>query len=463
MVLRYNISMSCRVIRNIGRVPKTWSRDVIFFANILSLFFGNDAQKKELQRTVGNLSTYGSRLIPILNILYKRGKNILVLESKPDYALIEYFQNDLNLTVPKIMILPHQTYLSFQKNNYARLPPYAREIVALLKEAPQPWLSGYVVEKSLLTLAKNIGKKTISTAQGCRKGNDKVALFKFLKGAKLPVFDAYVIPHSRPLLEKARRLERMGYRYAVLKSPIGASGIGMKKIELSLLRKKVRCPKYLFYEGPALLEGWLDENVKGVRPIGSPSVQLFIDDKSVVLYDITEQILSADSVHEGNVAPPEYLKRKKKYLNEILRQAGKIGSWIYQKGYRGTASIDFQVVERNRQWEVRACEVNARVTGATYPSLLARKFLPRKAWLMRNIRFAPALKPETILKVLKRKKLLFTRIKKEGVLPFNFNRNHDGLIGKGQFLFLASNHAGIQKLLKRIKGIPHLKGTYDRD
>ena len=75
-------------------------------------------------------------------------------------------------------------------------------------------------------------------------------------------------------------------------------------------------------------QGWLQPGELGVREIFSPSVQLFLDDESVSLYDLTEQILSDASIHQGNEAPPPYLPMKKGLRSELLRQAGEAGSWL---------------------------------------------------------------------------------------------------------------------------------------
>ena len=141
-----------------------------------------------------------------------------------------------------------------------------------------------------------------------------------------------------------------------------------------------------------MVQGWLDETVANVRHMGSPSIQMFLNDSAVSLYDITEQILNADSVHEGNLSPPPYFSKEDLLYEELFRQAAVAGTWLHEQGYRGTASVDFLVVEQDGSIEVRVCEINARITGATYPSVIARHFLPHDAWLMRNIRFARPLK-----------------------------------------------------------------------
>ena len=125
--------------------------------------------------------------------------------------------------------------------------------------------------------------------------------------------------------------------------------------------------------------------------------------------------------------------------------------------------LTFLVVEHCGSVEVRVCEINARITGATYPSVIARHFLPHDAWLMRNVRFAMPLKDTNLLKVLDQAGYLFHPDMQEGVLPINFNLNEDGSVQKGQFLFLAKNLDDCLFMLKQIESILPLSWHYDRD
>jgi len=212
------------------------------------------------------------------------------------------------------------------------------------------------------------------------------------------------------------------------------------------------------------VQGWLDESMPDVTYIGSPSVQMFLDENCLSLHDITEQILSPDSVNEGNIAPPPYLADDEAMRKELLRQAQIVGTWLHHQGYRGTASTDFHLVERCGRQEVRVCEINARVTGATYPAILARHFTAQgAAWLMRNIRFTPSPEGPKIMEGLKKEGLLYRSGSREGVLPFNFNQDDKGTVMKGQFLFLGPETRDTVRLLHAMKDIESLKGDYDRD
>ena len=59
-----------------------WDRRVIFVANLLGLFFGNEKETGELMDQVGPLETYGGRLVPVLDLLFRGAEdNIVILET----------------------------------------------------------------------------------------------------------------------------------------------------------------------------------------------------------------------------------------------------------------------------------------------------------------------------------------------------------------------------------------------
>ncbi|MGE0268780.1 MAG: hypothetical protein AB7S78_10045 [Candidatus Omnitrophota bacterium] len=445
-----------------GQIPPFWNRSVAFFANILSLFYGNISETEVLKKEVGALETYGSRLIPLINLMFHGKKNVLLLEVPPDNQLIEYFRQDLELTLPQVRVVPFDVYKTFseKKDHYSGR---SQELIDWLRQIDVDCLDGYIVDDALVNLAQLLGKKTVGTKKGCRNGNNKLLLHQFLKTTKFNVFDSYETDSVADIKKCMRDFKAKGYHHVVVKAPIGASGIGMQKLSLDEPFDDLTIPEYLLFEGKVLVQGWLDETVEGVRYIGSPSIQLFVDEQRVHLYDLTDQILSPDSIHEGNVAPPVFLTGGCDCRQELFDQAAVAGQWLYDQGYRGTGSIDFHVIVHNKRTEVRICEINARVTGATYPAILARTFLPKGAWLMRNIRFDPSYETDNLLDVLDRQELLFRPGMSGGILPFNFNPNEAGKIVKGQFLFLGPGVNDVFSLLKRLQEIETIKGVYDRD
>ena len=137
--------------------------------------------------------------------------------------------------------------------------------------------------------------------------------------------------------------------------------------------------------------------------------------------------------------------------------------WLHSTGYRGPASIDFHVALRGESVEVRACEVNARVTGATYPSLLARHFQKRGAWLMRNLALPDAMAAGDLLDLLGRAAHLFSPGDASGCVPVNFNIDAEGRVVKGQFLFLGAGMEEVATQLGDLVALPEIDLHYDRD
>ena len=440
----------------IGELPLFWDRRVIFFANLLSLFFGNEDETAELRRTVGTLGTYGGRLLPILNLVFRRQPNILVLDRKPDPDMVSFFRDRLQLSLPEVMTLQRADYCSFGTGHVSCA---AQEMADFLIDHKAEWVDGFVTDKPLQCLAELCGKSTICTRTASRRGNNKVLLHQQLRELDLPTFDTVMLENETQVDSGAIDLRNKGYRYAVIKSQIGASGIGLLKLDLSAL---VPVPTYMFYEGPCLLQGWLSDCVDGVQCLGSPSVQLFLHDEHLCLFDLTDQILGTESVHEGNVAPPPFIAGQPTLKTELLSQAETVGEWLHDQGYRGTASVDFHVVRRNGAFEVRVCEINARVTGATYPAVLASHLAPGGAWLMRNLCFSKPLSGRKVLRALEQRRLLFDRGDAEGVCPINFNLDEAGMVVKGQFLCIAESVEKTQELLKNVRRwVP--EAEYDRD
>ena len=189
-----------------------------------------------------------------------------------------------------------------------------------------------------------------------------------------------------------------------------------------------------------------------------------LSDDRITFYDLTEQLLSSAHLHEGNIAPPPWLIESQPAVrDELLRQATVAARWLHETGYRGTASVDFHVCDRHHQTEVRICEINARVTGATYPSLLARRFRPSGAWLMRNLEAHQPIEGSRVLDALDHAELLFHPGNQRGVLPINFNTLDDGRLFKGQFLCIDESPAACTDLLRRADALEPIQWTPSRD
>tara|TARA_A100001391_G_scaffold140837_1_gene98790 strand:- start:1180 stop:2598 length:1419 start_codon:yes stop_codon:yes gene_type:complete len=433
-----------RFIDTQGRLPPLWPRGTIFFANLLSLFFGNSDQTRVLGEEVGELDSYSNRLIPILNLLFAGPDNLLVVERAPDPELCRYMRDELGLSLPEICVLTHEEYLDLGRqlethpdSSLSELLPAGHPLARAVNAHSNHWIDGYVIDDILPRIADRLGCPTISSTQASQAGNNKLLLHQFLLTQDLPTVATEIANQPGDVVDCAVRLRDQGYSAAVVRAQVGASGVGMLKLhDLSQPDVLTQAPEYFFHEGPCLVQGWLGPGVQGVTAVLSPSTQLFLDETQVHAFDMTEQILSDHSVHEGNESPPPYLKKRPEIRAETMRQAEIVGGWLHETGYRGTASIDWLVIQRaaDTDWEVYVCEINARVTGATYPSLLAKHFHPEGAWLLRNLRLSQPVTAAALLDVFATKDHLFQLGKRAGVLPLNFNFGKDGLVHKGQFI-----------------------------
>ncbi len=450
-------------IKNIpGQLPTFWNRSVIFFANMQSIFYDNHGGLEKLKQQITGIDTYGGRLIPIINLIFRGTNNLLVLERPPDQTLLRYFEDDLGLSLPDIAILSHSVYDSLITQVDKLLHDEISPILTMIHQHDASWIDGFVSDNVLINIAKALNKPTISSLDGSRRGNNKFLLHNNLSEKGFPVFDT--IPASSPddISSCIATLHKKGYKKAVVKAQIGASGIGMTSLSTTSHNLN-SIPEHFFFEGPCMVQGWLDETVRNIRHMGSPSIQMFLDDNTVFFYDITEQVLNTNSVHEGNLSPPPYFNKGDLVYEELFRQATAAGSWLHEQEYRGTASVDFLVVDNCGSIEVRVCEINARITGATYPSVIARHFLPLDAWLMRNVRFDKPLKDTSLLKILDKAGYLFHPEMKGGVLPINFNLDENGSVLKGQFLCLGKRPEHCMTMLKKIESLLPLSWYYDRD
>ncbi len=449
-----------------GRLPPPWNRPGIFVANLLGLFFGNDEQTAALRTTIGRLESYGGRLLPVMGLLFRSSApNTIVLEQAPQPTLLRYFADDLRLELPRIHVLPHDELLALARAAQADAPlrPAMEALLDRLRETPTASLDGFVTDDSLLALAARSGHETLSCRQGSFEGNHKRLLHDHLVAAGLPTFTTRLVEDAAALPGALRALAAAGYTHAALKSPIGASGIGLWRLDTT--RPAPGPPAYAFAHGACLLQGWIEPGTPAdVTAVHSPSTQLLVRPEAVHVYDLTDQILSSESIHQGNAAPPSWLVDAPPVREALFRQTTSVARWLHGRGYRGAASIDFHVTRlADGSHQVRVCEVNARVTGATYPALLARHFTPDGAWLMRNVRFDPAPDPADVLAGLRRAGVLYQPGDTRGLLPINFNPDPAGGVAKGQFLSLAPALDAAAQLLDTLPDHLPVAATFDRD
>ncbi len=425
--------------RCIGELPPFWDRSVVFFSNLQSIFYDNDEEAKHLLEGISGAMGYGSRVLSVLNLLYRKRPNLVLLEAKPDESLTRYLSEDLGLSLPDYAVLDHDGYRELASSGTGSKGAKAEATLKGLNKHAAAWVDGFVTDSSLVQIARQMGKQTVSTLEGSKNGNNKYLLYQYLVEQKLPVFDTRIAANRRELSACLSDLKKKGYAKAVVKAQIGASGYGMVKLDTENGRQE-SVPDHLFFEGPCMVQGWLDQGTQGVEIVGSPSVQLFLNDDTVFLFDLTDQVLDREGVHEGNISPPPYLQNSTGLEDELLEQAGTAARWLHGQGYRGTASTDFLVVRRGRKTDAILCEINARITGATYPAALARRSNPEGAWYMRNVGFHKTFEGADLLALMDHAGVLYRPGMTVGILPFNFNTDSGGKVMKGQFLCLGQTY-----------------------
>ena len=456
------IAMTPKVKKTPGKLPPFWDRNVLFFCNLQSVFFENQAAADDLIQQIFGAQSYGGRVISILNLLFKNGPNKILLESAPEPHLLDYLSSDLQLSLPTFEVLDHRAYQALHEKLKVKDPSAVDSSVEDLKNHPAEWVDGFVTDSILVKVAARLKKQTITTLEGSQKGNNKYLLYLHQIEQDLPTFETFTASSGGEVATCIKKLFELGYSKAVVKAQIGASGYGMV-ITATKGFNPESIPDYLFHEGVCMVQGWLDHRVPEIERIGSPSIQMFLNDDTVFLFDWTEQILSDESVHEGNLSPPPYIKQHRALEEELFRQASIAGKWLHAQGYRGTASTDFLVITRKRKLEAIICEINARVTGATYPAVLARYFKPDGCWNMRNIQFRKSLDGSQLLSAMDRTAVLYRPGDERGIIPFNFNMDSDGKVTKGQFLSLADEPQECGALLDHVWTELPVEWGYARD
>ena len=439
--------------------PPFWGRRALFFSNIHSIFYGNVEETRQLMDEITGAHSYGGRVMSILDLLFHERPNLMLLEVAPEPSLVKYLAGELGLPLPRYEIIELSDYERLASaDNSQPLNQLSRK----LREHPAEWVDGFVTDTKLVKIAELLGKQTISSVEGSKNGNNKVLLYRHQAEQRLPVFDTLFASNQEDARARIDELRAMGYTKAVVKAPIGASGYGMVVVAVDDPERPA-VPEFVFFEGPCMVQGWIEDGVRGMRKLASPSVQLFVNADTVVLFDMTEQILSDQSIHQGNMSPPPVAQQFPEIERELWRQAGIAGTWLHRQGYRGTGSVDFLIVERNARLDTIICEINARVTGATYPAFLARHFHPKSDWLMRNIGFRKPIAGSDLIALIDRAGVLYRGGGSAGIIPFNFNTDRDGKVLKGQFVCIAERIDECAALLDRAWSELPVEWGYDRD
>lgn len=444
-----------------GQPPPSWARRALFFSNIHSIFYGNADQTRQLMNEITGSHSYGGRVMSILDLLFHERPNLMLLEVSPEPSLVKYLADEIGLPLPEYKIIELSDYERLASAKDAKALTQTR-LFQKLREHPAEWVDGFITDTKLVKIAELLGKQTISTLDGSKNGNNKYLLYRHQVEQQLPVFDTLLASNQEEVGACLDNLRAIGYRKAVVKAQIGASGYGMIVMAIGELEMPA-VPEFLFFEGPCMVQGWIEDGVLGMRKLASPSVQLFLNADTVFLFDMTEQILSEESVHQGNMSPPPVVQQFPEVERELWRQAGIAGTWLHRQGFRGTCSVDFLIVERGGRSETILCEINARVTGATYPAFLARHLKPEGDWLMRNIAFRKPLAGVDLIALIERAGVLYRTGSAAGIIPFNFNTDQEGRVLKGQFVCIADQIDECTVLLNRAWSELPVEWGYDRD
>jgi len=391
------------------------------------LFFGNVGAYLELERRILSLDSYGGRLVPLIPGLWD-GENHLVLERMPAPSILEYFSADLGLKLPQLHV----------STSMDDVEPAMVELANSLDCT----IDGLIVNESLNQLAEQSGNRISSSPTGYKLGNNKHSLHHYMVEKGLPVFDSYDAKNNDEVRAAAAKLLKQGYRHAVAKSAVGASGVGL--VKFSTYRPEV-IPDHMFETAPCLIQGWLDPSIPRIQEVCSPSVQFIIKEGVIDFYDLTDQLLGDDSVHEGNVSPPQSYTDPA-ITEEMYRQSEILAHWLHGNDFQGLGSVDFHLAFTDGGFEVRVCEINARVTGATYPSYLSKQFIPESTWLMQNLRKTEPVSCAEVIDSLDKNGFLYHRGMERGLIPINLNLTPEGLVSKGQYLFIGPDVDSVQDL-----------------
>ncbi|NIO07630.1 MAG: hypothetical protein GTO40_06325, partial [Deltaproteobacteria bacterium] len=157
--------------RCIGELPPFWDRNVIFFSNLQSIFYENAEEAKHLLEGISGATGYGGRVLCIIDLLFAKRPNLVVLEARPDQGLIHYLSHDLGLSLPDFVVLGHDGYREVASLVKSSKNGKAKETLKGLKKHKAGWIDGFVTDSSLAHIARLLGKRTISTLEGSKNGN----------------------------------------------------------------------------------------------------------------------------------------------------------------------------------------------------------------------------------------------------------------------------------------------------
>lgn len=288
-----------------------------------------------------------------------------ISDNQQDNLMIQQEQQLLLIANPRDTVLIRQDinaeFLSYLRTNGIQLPTIVK--IEDSHSIPRDILQSdtmfvpYIVTNELyqLSLARNF------PLFGCKselvkRVNDKFYCRQMIKSLGLQTTAGYFCNNLDELFSAFEMLLKQGFNKVVIKVPYGSSGKGLKTFEDQ--RKFNSYINFLKRRGHSnfslLIEGWhqVDRNI---------NAQPLIDDKTVRILSITEQLIDKNGMYLGTNFSSKF---SESVLNNYRRDLTKIGEHLQSEGYKGIAGIDSIIDKDGILYP--AVEINGRFTQVTY-------------------------------------------------------------------------------------------------
>jgi len=239
------------IVSDHRRMPPLHRGGALYLGNLYAIFYGDGSRTRELMGRVSGFFGYGGRLLPIVDLLYPQGPNLLLLEQIPDPPLLDLLGGHLALSLPRFEVIEPEQASTFEQGLASR-----PDLLPQAGIQPGFWIDGFVADAELERLGHHFGLRPATTCIASRHANDKSRLRLFLESQGLPRFDGGLVHNLEDVARMGIQLRGMGYRRAALRAAIGASGFGFWPVDLEG-GDPLPDPPHLFEHGPAQLEGRL--------------------------------------------------------------------------------------------------------------------------------------------------------------------------------------------------------------
>lgn len=229
---------------------------------------------------------------------------------------------------------------------------------------------------SLVPYAVTVYEKQISEATGCKIAgaspetsawiNNKINARILAEDAGLPITEGFICNSADEVIFSIRQLRKSENSKIVIKDAYGASGKGNYLIDSEksleylyhiLIRGKNRKKQF-----NVIVEKWYDT-------LADINYQIFIRNDGTVIFIPPKKQLLDGMIYRGSDLYTYLLLSNEEI--EIYREAANtIGKKLYEKGYRGIASIDSIITKENVIYPV--IEINGRFSLSTYISFIPK-------------------------------------------------------------------------------------------